>query len=310
MSSGYSGDGGAATAAQINDPCDITLDNSGNLHIAEAGNYCIRMINSSGVISTVAGGSGSGFGGDGGPATAATLGRTRGVAIDSTYNLYIADADNYRIRMVNKAGNISTICGNGAMGYSGDGGPATAAQIGDAGSGPPWQSVFPDKYGNILIADHYNNRIRKISTAGIITTIAGTGTTGYSGDGGPATAAELHNPNYVFCTDSGDIYISDQVNNVVRKLTASTTATTVLSMANDGAYRFFPNPATDLLNISAVKNSYREYTIINNGGTTVASGKILTAQKSIDIKRIPEGLYYIKLMDGRNSLCGRFVKVQ
>jgi len=210
--SGFAGDGGVATAAKVSNVSGVAVDNVGNVYICDKGNNRIRKIDAKGIIRTVAGNGSPGYGGDGGPATAAQLSSPQTVTVDKWGNIFIGDFHNNRVRKVDTAGVITTIVGTGVRGYTGDGGPATAAQISDEGS------AFPDNYGNIYIADLYNNAVRVINTAGIITTIAGTGLGGDSGDGGPATAAKLNGPAFVTVSDAGDLYISDQGNNVIRMI--------------------------------------------------------------------------------------------
>jgi len=225
---GYSGDGGAATAAQLSSPHRVTVDSSGNIYIADTGNYRIRKVNTSGIISTVAGNGTQGYSGDGGAATAAQINNPYGVAVDSAGNIYIADNGNKRIRKVNTSGIISTVAGNGTGGYLGDGGVATAAQLNN-----PY-GVTVDNNGNIYIADTSNRRIRKVNTSGIISTVAGNGTAGYSGDGGAATAAQLNNPYGVTVDNSGNIYIADTSNRRIRKVNTSGIISTVAGNGTAG----------------------------------------------------------------------------
>ena len=174
----YTGDGGQATAAGLNTPYGVAVDASGSVYISDYNNHRIRKVNTSGIISTFAGNGTAGYTGNGGQATAAELSYPRGVAVDAAGNVYIADYNNNVIRMVNTAGIISTFAGNGTQGYTGDGGPATAAALNYP------QGVAFDALGNVYIADVSNNRIRKVSTAGTISTVAGNGTAGYTGDWG------------------------------------------------------------------------------------------------------------------------------
>jgi hypothetical protein len=217
---GYSGDGGPATNAQLSFPSAIARDTLGNLYITDVSNQCIRKVDAATYfISTIAGNGTSGFSGDGGPATAAELSNPFGIAVDPTGNIYIADQFNNRVRMIDTAGIISTIAGNGTGAYSGDGGPATAAEL-----DRPF-AINLDNAGNIYVADYANNAIRKISVAGTISTIAGNGTAGFTGDGGPSTAAELHGPTGISLDKNGNLYITDQGNQRIRELTLTCTLT-------------------------------------------------------------------------------------
>jgi len=217
LGAGYSGDGGAATAAQLNFPFCIAFDAAGNMYIADAGNNVIRKVTTAGIISTVAGKNslGAGYTGDGGAATAAQLNYPFDIAFDATGNLYIADISNNVVRKVTTAGIISTVAGNGISGYSGDGGAATAAHF----SSP--ENIAFDAAGNMYISDNANYVIRKVTTAGIISTVAGNHTSGYSGDGGAATAAQLNLPSGIAFDAAGNLYIADFSNNVIREVTAS-----------------------------------------------------------------------------------------
>jgi sugar lactone lactonase YvrE len=223
---GFSGDGGPATSAQINNPAGLAADSLGNLYIADSWNQRIRMVSTNGIITTVAGNGSSGFSGDSSPATSAQLDNPTGLAVDSFGNVYIADSSNQRIRMVSVNGVITTIAGNGTSGYSGDGGPATSAEL----ASPNGISV--DALGNVYIADDGNNRIRKVAPNGNITTIAGNGTSGYSGDGGPATSAELASPNSVAVDTAGNLYIADDGNNRIRRVDLTGTITTIAGNGN------------------------------------------------------------------------------
>ena len=228
---GFGGDGGPATAAQLRSPAGVALDGAGNLYIADALNNRIRKVDSAGTITTVAGAGTEGFGGDGGPATAAQLYRPAGVALDGAGNLYIADFGNNRIRKVDAAGVISTVAGAGSTGesgggFGGDGGPATAARLYLP------RGVALDGAGNLYIADLLNHRIRKVDAAGVISTVAGAGSTGesgggFGGDGGPAVAARLNFPVGVAVDGSGNLYIADTDNDRIRKVDAAGVISTV-----------------------------------------------------------------------------------
>ena len=216
---GYSGDGGAATSAELDTPFGVAVDASGNIYIVDVNNDRIRKVTAStGIITTVAGNGTWGYSGDGGAATSAELFSPLGVAVDASGNIYIADSGNNRIRKVTAStGIITTVAGNGTGGYSGDSGVATSAELNS-----PF-GVAVDASGNIYIVDSGNNRIRKMTAStGIITTVAGNGTGGYSGDSGVATSAELNSPYGVAVDASGNIYIADTYNLVIRTVTAST----------------------------------------------------------------------------------------
>ena len=193
------------------------MDAAGDLFIADTGNNCIREVNAAtGVITTVAGNGTAGYSGDGGLATAAELYYPYGIAVDAAGDLFIADTDQGRIREVNHATHdITTVAGNGTVGYSGDGGQATDAEL-DYPYG-----VAMDATGNLFIADTDNIVIREVNAShDIITTVAGNGTEGYSGDGGPATAAELDYPHGVAVDASGDLFIADTYNDRIREVNA------------------------------------------------------------------------------------------
>jgi sugar lactone lactonase YvrE len=268
---GYSGDGGAATAAQLFYPAGITIDISGNLYIADWRNNRIRKVNTSGIISTVAGTGTAGYSGDGGAATAAQVNNPIGVTIDSTGNIYIADRDNRRIRKVNTSGIISTVAGTGTAGYSGDGGAATAAQL----NNPTGVSI--DSTGNIYIADLINNRIRKVNTSGIISTVAGTGTAGYSGDGGAATAAMLYNPYQITVDSNDNIYIADTYNNRIRKVDTSGIISTVAGNGTQGHSGDGGDPT------GAQLNTPRGVTVDSSGNICIADTNNNRIRKVYDV---------------------------
>jgi len=333
---GYSGDGGPATDASMNVPWGVVHDAAGNLYIADRTNNVVRKVNTAGIISTYAGNGTQGFCGDGGQATQACLYFPRSLAIDGRGVLYIADGLNRRVRRVKTNGIIDTVAGNGQAGFSGDGGPATQAAIGnprgvavaggalyisnagssrvrsvvlstgvintfigssagydgdnhapletmlslttggivvsssssalvadgvsarvrrlgggvvktmaggfegDSGQALTAGMIFPqgiafDPKGNLFVAEFGGHRVRKVDTSGKITTVAGTGVSGYSGDGGPATAAQLNFPQDVIADSAGNLFISDVWNNVIRKVDAvSGIITTFSADANFG----------------------------------------------------------------------------
>jgi sugar lactone lactonase YvrE len=216
---GYYGDTGPATSAEFSYPYGVAVDSSGNIYIADVSNNRIRKVTvSTGIITTVAGNGTAGYNGDSIAATSAELNNPYGVTVDTYGNLYIGDSSNERIRKVAAStGIITTVAGTGSFGYNGDNIAATSANL-----ATPY-GIALDSSGNIYIADQYNGRIRKVTVStGIITTVAGTGAQGYSGDTGLATSAELNYPTGVAVDNVGNIYIADVNNSRIRKVTAST----------------------------------------------------------------------------------------
>ncbi len=215
---GYFGDSGPSTAASLTDPTSVAVDAHGDLFIADSGNNVIREVTPNGIITTVAGTGTAGYSGDGGAATAAELNDPTGVAVDASGDMFIADSGNNVIREVTPSGIITTVAGNGTAGYSGDGGAATSAELNDP------TGVAVDLSGNLFIADSANNVIREVS-GGKISTVAGTGKAGYTGDGHAATAAELNDPQGVAVDSSGNLFIADSRNNVIREVSGGTIST-------------------------------------------------------------------------------------
>ncbi len=239
---GYSGSNGQATAANIQYPEGINLDNSLNVYFGENGYNVVRKVTvSTGIISTIAGTGSAGYNGDNIQATAATLNNPHDVVLDSYNNLYISDRSNYRIRKVDAStGVITTIVGTGTASSTGDGSSATSATI----KGPCFSRF--DSSGNYYITECEGNRVRKVVTVTtdiptpapstqptyypslsphsiiVISTIAGTGTASFSGDNDQATSAAINYPHGIVIDSSGNVYFSDMYNNRVRKITAST----------------------------------------------------------------------------------------
>ena len=305
---GFSGDGGPSTAAQIDQPPGITVDAIGNLYIADAQNNRIRKVTvATGVISTVVGNGTAGFSGDGGLATAAALNRPSDVCFDNLGNLYIADNVNSRVRKVNTLGVITTFAGNGLLGSTGDGGPATAAEctpysicidhsgnlliaeegvgLGTIrkvdtsgiittiagstsgytynGDGIPATSATLDpsyiafnKIGELLISDTYNNRIRKIDSAGIIHTVAGNGTNGYTGDAGMATSAEISEPSGIAFDVCGNLYVGQVTTPRIRKVTYPPILTTPTISISGPTFAFPGSPVTVNATVANAGSSY------------------------------------------------------
>jgi hypothetical protein len=272
---GFSGDGGPAGAALLNSPLGVTLDSTGNVYIADVVNNRIRKVTADGIISTVAGNGTADYTGDGGPATAASLNTPTGVAADGTGNLYVADAGNNRIRKVTPAGVISTFAGNGTADYTGDGGLATAASLNTP------LSVAVDNAGNVFIADAGNNRVRKATQAGVISTFAGNGIADYTGDGRQATVASLDVPAAVTLDGTGNVYIADTGNNRIRKVTSAGVISTV---AGDGTAGYTGDGAS----ATSAPLSAPSGVAVNGAGTLyIASGpRILAVSSEALLSRI------------------------
>jgi trimeric autotransporter adhesin len=267
---GYFGDTGPATSAQLDFPLRVTVDSKGNFYFADYYTYVVREV-SGGTINTVVGiptGPTFGFLGDGGPAIQADISDVHGLAVDSSGNIYIADTFNGVVRKVTApgailtpAGVISTFAGvapaSGVVtqGYSGDGGPATVAEL----SQP--SGVAVDSSGNVYIADYGNYTVRKVDTTGKISTIAGTGTPGYSGDGGPANKALLASPYAIAIDPSGNIYISDLGNTNIREITTDGNIHTVVSKIS-----------TDSIAVDAAGSIYFTDSITNTVGKILSNG--------------------------------------
>ncbi|MHA4846074.1 NHL domain-containing protein [Flavitalea antarctica] len=237
---GWTGDGGPASSAEIFYPFNMESDAAGNLYFSEVGNHIIRKVDSRGIISTVVGTSqNAGFAGDGGPATSAKLNNPTGIAVDKNGIIYIADWLNHRIRKTDAAGRITTIAGTGVIGYSGDGGPAINAKLNLDGA----VDLALDSRGNLYITQPALFVVRKIDPAGIITTVIGNGTKGYSGDNGNALNAQLSLPNGIAIDKNDNIYVADAGSNTVRKITPAGIITTFAGGAGTG-YAGDGGPAT------------------------------------------------------------------
>ena len=209
---GSGGDGGPAVEARLNEPRGVEFDRAGNLYIADSSSHRVRRVDATGAIATVAGTGETGYGGDDGPAVHAMLNWPSDMAVDAGGNLYIADTRNHRVRRVDRSGTITTVAGTGWEGHGGDGGPAVEARMYYP------DSVAIDRAGNLFIADAWNQRIRRVDASGIITTIAGTGEMGHSGNNGLAVEAQLNGPAGVDVDGAGNLYIADTWNDRIRRV--------------------------------------------------------------------------------------------
>jgi len=223
---GNSGDQGKAVQAQLQNPSAVAIDSHHNLYIADEASHVVRRVSPEGVITTFAGTGAAGSNGDNGLANEAQLRRPVALALDAAGNLYIADADDHKIRKVSTNGTISTFAGNGAAEFSGDNGPATAAQL----SSP--SGVAVNAYGTVYIADTGNNRVRKVTGDGLISTFAGTGVAGSAGDGNAAYFAQLNGPDSLAVGVDGTVYVADEGNLRVRRIAPDGTIRTVAGGGN------------------------------------------------------------------------------
>ena len=224
---GYGGDGGHALAADFTDPTRLLVDQAGTLFVAELDR--VRRIDSTGLVSTVLGDGHAGLEGDGGPSVFARTAGNEGMAVDGDGNLFIAERAANRVRRIDTRGNIATVAGAGTPGSNGDGGPALSATLNQP------VDVDVDGQGNLLIAELAGNRIRRVSASGVISTIAGVGRPGGAGDGGPATAAELHGPQSVVVDASGAVFIADWNNRRIRRIHPDGTIQTIAGLVGGRA---------------------------------------------------------------------------
>ena len=225
---GFSGDEDRANLVRLSQPEGLTGDSRGNLFVADSYNHRIRRISPEGIITTIAGTGQPGYSGDSGNAVEAKLNAPMDLCMDLRGDFYIADWGNHRIRRISREGIITTIAGTGEPGFSGDGGPAIKARL-----KKPY-GIAIDRIGNIYVADSGNHRVRKVSTNGIINTIAGTGIAGFSGDDGIASQAQLDSPQAVFVSPSNEIFINDEHNHRIRKILPSAIIQTVVGNGRPG----------------------------------------------------------------------------
>ncbi len=357
---GFSGDNGPATLAKLYQPTGVTTDTFGNLYIADNGNHRIRKVDAgTGIINTIAGNDTSGFGGDNGPASAATLYTPVNVYFDKFGNLYIADAHG-RIRKINSSDIITTVAGNGIIGYSGDGGPATAAMCepeftctdisgniyfgdgmnntirkidtsglistiaGDSsgmyvyngdersalGASMDPVCIAFDKDGLLVISDSYNSRIRKIDNAGIIHTVAGNGVSGYSGDNGPATSAEINRPSGIVFDNCGNLFIAQINQPCIRKVSFNPYCwpERIQNITKSNPINIYPNPASDILHIDNIETK-GNYRLLSIEGEVMQKGCLKEGSNIVSVNLLPESMYVIEVTnDSREKIITKIVK--
>ncbi|MBE2289203.1 MAG: T9SS type A sorting domain-containing protein [Chitinophagaceae bacterium] len=251
---GYSGDGGPATNATMEDPVSLAFDKEGNFYFSDDAISRIRKVTPAGIITTVAGNGSSGFCCDGFPATLAQIDAGGGIAVDKWNNIYYADGGDHRVRKITPDGIIRTIAGTGVAGYNGDGIPATDAQLKIP------ENIAVDDTGNVYIGDRGNIRIRKINTAGIITTIAGTGAVGLAPDGAKADTSEINGTSCLFVDSAGNVFFSD--NNRIRKITrgngllSTLVGNGTMGYSGDGGPATSASISTSKFTIDSIGNLY------------------------------------------------------
>jgi uncharacterized protein (TIGR03437 family) len=281
------GDGGPAINAHLSNPVGLAIDSGGNLYVAEVDGNRVRKVSAAGIITTIAGSGAPGFSGDGGPAASATLNNPHGVGVDSAGNVYITDTLNARVRKVNTAGMISTIAGNGQVGSTGGGGSATSASFAS-----PWD-VKVDGSGNIYVSDWQSYRVRKVDPSGNITTFAGTGVAGFSGDGGPATNATFDGPTGLGLDPAGDLFIADSLGNRIRKVSSSIPAAPTISSNGVVSGASF-QPGIVPGSWATIQGTNLASTI-DNWSTAIVNGKLPTMLDgvSVTVGTKPGYIYYV-----------------
>lgn len=271
----------------------IAIDADGNMYITDPGNFRIRKINTAGIITTIAGTGMEGYTGDNGPAINAEIDQPCGIAIGNDGGVYFADALAHMVRKIDNSGVITTIAGNGTPVSSGDGGLAIAASLYDP------LGIAIDLAGNIYISCSYANRIRKITcSSGIISTIAGTGVPGFSGDGGPATEAQLAEPAMMAVNSVGNLYVTDGNNHRIRYIEFSVGVST---LGSEAKCRVYPNPNNGVFTVSFGDNSLHHVYIINAMGQVVYPLHEITGNAQLQLSGSP-GMYMLIDKESNTSM--------
>lgn len=300
---GYNGDGIAATSAMLNSPHAVKVDDTGNVYIGDRYNFRLRKVDTFGVISTICGTGGCGFSGDGGPAVAAQTNGLMAIALDTSGNIFFSDT--VRIRKIGVDGTITTVAGNGVLAFSGDGGPATAASIRPA-------AIFIEKSGVIYIADDINHRIRRVGVDGVISTIAGTGMAGISGDWGPPLLATLCSPQGIVLNKDGDIYFSNQCSARVKMITNKDLASVRSEATVLPAIVVAPNPAQGKIRVSLTGQWHGmvKITATNDAGKVITQFRGQSGSINECPDQLPPGVYVITATDNNDHTVSEKVIVQ
>lgn len=296
---GYNGDGVQASTAQLYRPGLLCVDGSGNIYIPDTYNNRIRKITAAtGVISTIAGTGTPGYNGDGQLAINAQVSFPLAVTVNAAGDVYFTDGNN-RIRKISAAtGNISTVAGNGTLGFSGDGAAATTAQLNQP------QGICLDAAGNLYIADYGSNRIRKVSRiTGVITSIAGEGPMGYTGDGGPAVYGRMWEPMGLVLDAGDSLFIAEAGNSIIRKVTPGVNAVNNVNGNDD--LKIYPNPSSGRCVIEC--DAAATIDVYNLTGQQLYHGTTSTAKYNMDLTAQPAGMYFIYVKDEKGSRTAKLV---
>jgi len=306
---GYNGDTLTATLASLWSPAGIGFDKKGNLYISDYGNSRIRKVDTFGIMTTIAGNGTVGYSGDNGQAISAILNSPYGLHFDTLSNLFFADGN--RVRKINMVtGIITTVAGNGGQGFAGDLGQADSAELFKP------LDVIVDAYGNLYISDLDNNRIRKVNTSGIISTIVGNGNTGFNGDSISANLATIYSPRGLALDKCGNLYISDNGNNRIRKVSFNPSCADtscgphvniVSNIIANSDFSVYPNPVNRLLHIDNLATS-THYSISNMLGAVVLQGVLVRGSNSVNMEGLVPGVYVLELVNNEQRVVKKIVK--